>query len=255
MTNNIYSQAATTLLNRRCSAPEQSRLAANLRPVSTDDALLIQQQIEKHRNDEVGGWKCLLPLDADKMIVAPIFSDTIQKGEHCQIVADNGVARIEPEIAFILSKDLPAKQQDYTESEIDAAIGSCHMALELIQSRFSKDCGAEFNELLADCLSNQGLFLGPEISKSKAYAASKINLTVTQNEYVQKFEGEHPNLSAQKPVYWLINFMSKRGTEFKAGQAIITGSYAGVLEVNFDQQCEIEYQDIGKYQVEFKALS
>ena len=57
------------------------------------------------------------------------------------------------------------------------------------------------------------------------------------------------------PLYWLINFMSKRGTDFKAGQAIITGSYAGIVEVEFDKQTEIEYVGLGKYNVEFKTLS
>ena len=258
MTNNDtdtdkYSQAATELLNRRSSAPQKNRLSSEIRPTSLDDALAIQQQIIAQRPDKVGGWKCLLPLDNDKLILAPIFADTIQKGKQCKIFSDNKVARIEPEIAFVLAKDLPAQQQDYSEPEIDAAIASCHMALELIQSRFDRDSGAEFNEMLADCLANQGLFIGPEIRKSAAYAAGEINLTVTQSDSVQTFTGQHPNLSAQKPIYWLINYMTKRGIDFKAGQAIITGSYAGVVEVQFDQLCEVEYQDLGKFQVQFKA--
>ena len=251
---NKNSQAATELLKRRSSAPQKNRLAAEIRPASLEDALAIQQQMIAQRPDKVAGWKCLLPLDQDKVIVAPIFADTIQQSNQCKLFSDNKVARIEPEIAFVFAKDLPAQQQDYNESEIDTAIASCHMALELIQSRFDKDSGAEFNELLADCLSNQGLFIGPELSKSVAYAASKINLTVTQSSHVQEFAGQHPNLSAQKPLYWLINYLTKRGIDFKAGQAIITGSYAGVIEVNFEQKCEVEYHGIGKFQVEFKAI-
>ncbi len=75
-------------------------------------------------------------------------------------VPGKGVARVEPKIALLLTKSLPWSLNGYSEAQINDAIGSCHMALELIQSRFADDSGAEFYEVLADCLANQGLFLG-----------------------------------------------------------------------------------------------
>ncbi len=128
------------------------------------------------------------------------------------------------------------------------------MALELMQGRYADGIDVPFNEKLADGLLNQGLFIGPEISKSDAYNASKINITVKQGEQKQQFAGTHPNTLPQIPLYWLINFMSKRGSSFKAGEAIITGSYAGIVEVAFAQPTEIEYENLGKYTVEFKAI-
>lgn len=254
MTEIKFSQAATELLKRRKAGTKMGRLAENIRPNSSDDALQIQQQMIAKRLDQVGGWKCLQPLGKDQFIVAPIFAETIQRGEQCFLFADDAVALLEPEITFILGKDLPAQQEDYTEAQIDDAIASCHMALELIQSRFTDDCDAPFYEKLADGLSNQGLFIGPEINKSQAYAASDIEVSFEQEEQRQQFSGQHPNTLPQTPLYWLINFMSKRGTDFKKGQAIITGSYAGVVKVTFDQITQIEYKDLGKYSVEFKAI-
>lgn len=249
-----FSQAATELLNRRTAGTKMARLAENIRPNSTDDALQIQQQMIAKRADQVGGWKCLQPLGKDQFIVAPIFADTIQRGAQCFLFADGDLALVEPEITFILGKDLPAQQKNYSEEQIDAAIGGCHMALELIQRRFADDCGESFYEKLADGLANQGLFIGAEINKSQAYAASNIEISFQQGEQSQQFSGAHPNTLPQHPVYWLINFMSKRGTDFKAGQAIITGSYAGVVKVEFDQVTQIEYKNLGKYSLEFKTL-
>ena len=161
------------------------------------------------------------------------------------------------EIAFVLGKDLPARDEAYSEQEIDDAIGSYHMALELLQRRYLPNDDLTFFDKLADCLLNQGIFVGPEITKEQAYNAAKINIiinTVTLNEQTQAahYDGKHPNLSAHKPVYWLINFMRERGISFKKGQAIITGSYAGAIEVPINKT-EISYQDLGKYQVTFTS--
>lgn len=248
-----YANAAKELLSRRVSGTKASALPESIRPKSIEDALCIHQEMIKQRPDSVAGWKCLLPFD-DKMIIAPIFADTVQTGDVCHLMPEEGKVAIEPEIVFTLAQDLPARETDYSNEEIDAAIGDCHMALELMQKRFAKDSNATFPEALADCLVNQGLYLGPKIDKALAYEASNIKLLLTQNDSVQEFDGVHPNPLPQLPIYWLINFMSKRGTNFKAGEAITTGSYAGIVEVDFDKETHIVYQGIGEYKVTFKAL-
>ncbi len=249
---NKLERAATELLSRRVAGTKAPRLAKEHRPENVNDALDIQSSMIDLNSDEVGGWKCLLPLAEDKLVVAPIFSQTIQRGKQCTLFADNNVVRIEPEIAFVLHKDLPANNDGYSEEEINAAIGSCHMALELMQSRFSDDSGAEFYEKLADCLVNQGMFIGPEIARKKAFDASEISVSISQGENEQHFAGKHPNPTPQSPIYWLINYMTRRGTDFKAGNAIITGSYCGIVEVGFDTPTTITYDGIGEYQVTFE---
>ena len=252
--NNKFSQAASQLLNLRVTGTKAPRLDAQIRSYSTEDALAVQAEMIEQQTDVVGGWKGLVPLEADKIIAAPIFAKTINSGPICYLLADNSKARVEPEIAFVLNKDLPAQQEDYSEAQIDEAIEGCYMALELMQDRFAQDSGVEFNERLADCLLNQGMFIGPKIDTALAYGAGEMTINFSQPDNKQTFTGKHPNPLPQNPVYWLINFMSKRGTDFKAGQAIITGSYAGIVDVEFDQPTEIEYVGLGKYTVEFKAL-
>ncbi|PMH46685.1 hydratase [Vibrio sp. 10N.286.49.B3] len=248
---NKYSQAATELLSRRVAGTKAARLDEQYRPDTVEDALQIQASMIDLHTDAVSGWKCLLPLAEDKFVVAPIFSGSVQQGDNCALFADKNVVRIEPEIAFVLGKDLPASTEGYSEEQINDAIGSCHMALELMQSRFSDESGAEFYERLADGLVNQGLFIGPEIDREKAFAASQIDITVTQGESVQTFAGKHPNTMPATPIYWLINHMTRRGVSFKTGEAIITGSYCGIVETGFEKKTTINYAGIGEYTVEF----
>ncbi|MCP4320530.1 MAG: hydratase [Psychromonas sp.] len=251
---NNYQQAAKALLNNRRENANNDRLMLQLRPENCEQALQIQAEMVNLRSDEVAAWKCLLPLNEDQLVVAPIFSNTVQSGKQCKMFADKDRARIEPEIAFVLAVDLPARQSGYSENEIDNAVQGCFMALELMQDRFSEDETPSFHEKLADCLVNQGLFIGPEIDKQQAYLASEIKIEISQSNNKQTYNGKHPNQLPQKPLYWLINFMSKRGIDFKAGQAIITGSYAGVIDVNFDTATTILYSGLGEYQVMFNEL-
>ena len=253
---NAYQIAAKQLLNNRIREPKECRLAAEHRPQNSEQALNIQAQIITLRNDKVGAWKCSLPLNKEQLIVAPIFADTVQSGDQCCLFSEQGKVRIEPEIAFILATDLPARNSAYSETEIDDAVKSCHMALELMQDRFIGQKDVSFYEKLADCLVNQGLFIGPEIDKAQAYLSSQFTINFTQElnsqgASKQRFFGKHPNQLPQKPLHWLINYMTQRGVSFSAGQAIITGSYAGVVEVEFNAATEIEYEGLGKYQVTF----
>ncbi|MEI6894148.1 MAG: hydratase [Colwellia sp.] len=259
MTTQKFTEAAQQFLARRVPGTKADSLPDEIKPISIEDALMVHQEMIKLRSDSVAGWKCLLPLADDKIIMAPIFSNTMQKGDQCLLMKDNGKVRIEPEIVFVLNKDLPARDEDYSEEEINEAIGSCHMALELMQSRFANDSTALFPERLADGLLNQGLYIGPEIDRAAAFSASKIQLSFKQTQEngevtEQKLEGVHPNPLPQLPVYWAVNFMSKRGVTFKKGEAFTTGSYKGIVEVDFDKKTEIEYAGIGCYSVTFKEL-
>lgn len=259
LSNQACIKAAQELLARRKNNHRGEMLNADCRPTNLDDALAIQMATVKENGSKIEGWKCLVPLNPEQMVVAPVLEGTVQQGAECLVQPTQpGKTLIEPEIAFILGQDLPARDQDYTEQEIDDAIVSCHMALELLQRRYSPNDDLVFFDNLADCLLNQGIFIGPEITKEQAYQASEINIDITTiaatgQPETKNYDGKHPNLSAHKPVYWLINFMRDRGVSFKKGQAIITGSYAGAIEVPIDTT-EIKYQDLGKYQVSFKAI-
>ncbi len=252
MNNN--QQAAVHLLNNRKAGVTITPLSAELSPKDCEQAFQIQEEMIALRSDKVAGWKCLLPFENGNIIAAPIFADTVQSGDSCALFMDAGKARVEPEIAFVLGADLPARAQGYSADEIDAAIKGCHMALELMQARYREYPDTTFFEKLADGMLNQGLFLGPEIDKSKAYTASKLNITFDQQSSKQEMQGSHPNELPYKPVQWMINFMSQRGVSFKAGEAFITGSYKGIVEVDFNQETAISYEGLGEYKVTFKEL-
>jgi 2-keto-4-pentenoate hydratase len=273
LTPQLQQQAAAMLAQRRLTGVAGPLTDDRLRPQSVADAFSVQQQVARLIAQPIAGWKCLLP-SADKIVVAPIYHGSVcqldkqltegsqnhkmlKETLQCQmwpstVPASAGLARVEPELAFVLVKDLPPRQTLYTEAEVDAAIGATHLALELIQSRFLTDSGAGFFDQLADGLFNQGLFLGPEILPTADFNGSEFQLQLTfADGRTQNFVAVHPNQQPRAGLYWLVNFLSANGIPLQAGQAVITGSYAGVLDLPFNENIQFQYGDWGQFMVKF----
>ena len=145
-----------------------------------------QQQVERYTADvqvqtgpgQPGRALVMSGLKAgDRVVVAPIYSRTISNAAPCPVWAQNGQVRVEPELAFVLGRDLPARAQAYSHAEVESAISKVHLALELIDSRYDDQAELTFADRLADGLVNQGLWLGPEVpwqqaSQAKAFAVA-----------------------------------------------------------------------------------
>lgn len=246
---NPHKEAAIEFLSRRKAGVKAPRLDTSIRPKTIDDVLAIHAEMAKI--ETTVGWKCLLPPSPEKIVAAPIFN-LQQDTQEIALFAESGEALIEPEIAFVLGKDLPERNEDYSESELFDAIASAHMALELMQRRYAPDAGQQFVESLADGMINQGMFVGPEIDKDLAINASEITIQIHQGDDIKSLDGKHPNPRAVDGLLWLVNYLTKRGVSFKAGQAIITGSFKGIVNVAFDLPTHIAYEGIGEYDIVFK---
>jgi hypothetical protein len=247
--------AAQVLLERRLNLKDGPRLDEYLRPRNNGEAFAMQTEVSRllrERNgDEVGGWKCLIPSEG-KLVVGPIYRSTIHRESPCPVLPLNDAAVIEPEIAFVMGKTLAPADNPYTEAEILAAIAETRLALELIKSRYADPSQCAFPELLADSLFNQGLFLGPGIDRP-APASLAINLVFDRQE--KRLAGRHPNGDAYGPLVWLANFLRVQGIALTEGQAVITGSYAGVLEVPFEQEIEVGFENLGAFRLVFAELA
>jgi len=254
-------EAAAILVERRQTGSQGDRLPENCRPTTLAEALAIQAAVTdqwcEQQGDSIGGWKCLLPPEG-KLVVGPIYTRTIDSVAPATLWSKPGtanIARIEPELAFFFAQDLPAREKPYSPADVDAAISRTHLALELINSRYSNPTDCTFPEMLADGLDNQGLFIGPQVDDTLARNAHEFTLIVGQNGEYSSHNAKHPNGSPRAPLYWLVEFLRSQGQGIVAGQAVITGSFAGVLEVPMNTDITLDYVGLGKMEVSFKAKS
>jgi 2-keto-4-pentenoate hydratase len=248
----VVEQAASALACRR-NGSKGPVLTDACRPTSIAHAIAIQAAVAKQLGTHIGGWKCGMP-SRDRITVGGIHADTIFSSSPCPVWAPAGTVRIEPELAFTLKHDLPVRTAPYSQAEIDAAIGSAHLALELIDTRYADDAAPAFLDQLADGLFNQGLFIGPEVDLATALAAEHIDIQWLRSDgTTAALAGQHPAGKPANPLYWLVEWLRKHGDGLSAGQPIITGSYVGTFAVPVGEPISLGYRGLGDMRVTFSA--
>ncbi|MET0346002.1 MAG: 2-keto-4-pentenoate hydratase [Casimicrobiaceae bacterium] len=243
-------QAARELADRRRSGRRGPRLAADARPADIAAALALQRLVATSLGDRTDGWKCALPA-GERTIVAPLFASTIRRSSPCPMHVRGDIASIEPEIAFVMSRDLPPRDAPYTEADVRAAIGATHVVLELMGNRYDDPASVTFPELLADFANNQGLYVGPQVEGGLDRPLDRIALEVrTRSGVLLTLAGAHPDGHPLKPLTWLANFLPSQGGHLRAGEIVTTGSYAGARDVPLDVPLAITFGDLATIDVE-----
>lgn len=256
------SPAAIELARRRTEGKAGPLLLNELRPQTFDEAFRLQQAIGKNfasvPASEVAGWKCSLPSE-EKTVIGALYASTVQYKSSeqislCKLYPDTySQAVVEPELAFELSRDLPQRDEPYSETEIDTAIGVTRLALELIQSRYESPDQATFFDALADGLVNQGVWLGPQLPQESENNLTEFLLTIQHSDgRLETKAAKHPNGNPRAGLYWLVNFLSAQGIGMIKGQQVITGSYAGVLKLPMHQAITLSYGELGKFMIQFE---
>ena len=252
--------AARQLVAARTARRPGARLPASCRPADADAGLAIQRRVGQMLGLAIGGWKCSVPTPERKIPAAAIFTPTIVSVGPCPITPIAGKARVEPEIAFVLARDLPARTTPYDEADVRAAIGEARLVLELMGPRYADPAAITFAELLADSIANQGLFVGPVLSNTVGLSLDAFPVVIDGDDgTLLTREGKHPDGHPLKPVYWLANFLAGggygEGVWLKAGQIVTTGSYCGAVDVPLETALIVRYGDFGTLNVQFSAAA
>jgi len=248
--------AARHLLAARRARQPGPRIPEYCRPAELEDALAIQQRVQELLGLATGGWKCSLPTPERALSYAAIFAPTIARASPCTVVARAGTVRIEPEIAFVMGRDLPPREKPYGEPEVRAAIAETRLVLEILDSRYGNPGEVAFAELLADQVSNQGLFVGPVLpgGLNRSLEAFPIAIDDARGKLHLR-EGRHPDGHPLRPLVWLANFLASKAERggLAAGQIVTTGSYAGALEVPVGTRLDVRFGELGAITILLEA--
>jgi 2-keto-4-pentenoate hydratase len=235
---------------RRARRPGD-RLPESCRPADCAGALSIQRRVSELIGEQIGGWKASVP-PPGIINLAPIYASTIYTASPCPVLTNSLTMSIEPEVAFVLGRDLGPRAAAYTESEIRSAISETRLVLELLRGRYAEQEFVTFPEKLADGLTNQGLFVGPIVDGGLDRLLESLPITVEQRDRPPvTHAGRHPSGHPLAPLYWLANFLASGGEGLAAGQIVTTGSYCGVLEVPVGEPLCITFDGLGALSVQF----
>jgi 2-keto-4-pentenoate hydratase len=235
----LIDQAAQHLVNARRARTRGERIPEAYRPQDLETALAIQDKVTELLGENVGGFKASAPKPG-KIMRAPIYASNIYRSDRVPIFPRDGMAPIEPEIAFVLARDLAPGA---SEVEVRAAIGETRLVLELIGSRYERPEEASFPEMLADSLNHQGLVIGPVLEQGAGEWAAGFPIRIPG---VFEGEGKHPDGHPLVPLYWLAGQIPLR-----AGHIVTTGSYAGVILAPLNQPLRVQFGSAGEIAVTF----
>ena len=247
MNTDMTTPAAAHLLALRETGRCGARLAESYRPRSLEAAWQIQRRVSEERATRCGihvaGWKCGLP-GPEKWVVAPIYSDLLVDAAVGVPSSENPI-HMEPEFAFRIGRNLPARVYDYRDDTIDDAVDAVHLAIEIVGSRYADASHASFAELLADGLMNRGLLIGPQVYGIPLEPAFPLGFEVEGGRRID-LTARHGDGNPRLALYWLANFLRSRGIGLEAGQWVITGSLAGVLELPASRGATLRFGPFGE---------
>ena len=238
--------AAEFLAAARRSGRPGARLPEPCRPQDLDAALAIQRRSVAALGQEVGGWKCSLPPAPGRINCAPILKPTIRSTSPYAVDATGTLARIEPEVAFVMARDLPRAGGALSEADVRSAIGETRLVLEILGTRYADPASASWLEMMADCVQNQGLFVGPVVPGGPDTPLAEFPVTIaTAARTLSTHDGRHGDGHPLRPLVWLANFLAERNDPLRAGHVVTTGSYAGAIAVPLDVPLTVRFGDLG----------
>ncbi|HWU16657.1 MAG TPA: fumarylacetoacetate hydrolase family protein [Devosia sp.] len=220
------------LLAARRSGTPVDLLDPALVPASAEAAYAIQNEIVAALGP-VGAWK-VTPTPAEGALFAsPILKSTVYQDGATLKAADLPGIGIEVEVAVTIGQDLPGKAGGYTPEDIRAALGSIHIAIEVLASRYRDRKAVPQLAGIADLQSSGAVVLGPAVSAAALPEFGQQAMALVYDGVeVKTTAGNASTQNVLASLAWLADHAAARGLPLTAGTVVITGARIGPLDVS-----------------------
>lgn len=222
-------------------------------PRSRADAFAIQDRMTKLIGDRVVGWKVGAAVRAvqileghDGPILGRLFASRLYTSPASVPRRFDGY-NIECEYAFRFGADVPARNDPYTRAELEPSI-VLHAGIEIASSRYDKQAEKRrftTYDAIADNGTGGAYVLGPAIVRWREVdlATVPIEGRIDGGDPVHAYTGEYRG----DPVDILVetlNAVSERGTGFRAGDLLSTGSLTLPTPLRVGQKYVARFGDL-----------
>lgn len=241
-TEDRLAAAARALIAARTGV-RPADLPEGLVPRSADEAYRVQDLVRGA--ERIAGWK-ILATAAPGSYSCAALSEAVMIADGGPLDRGDRGPELEVEIAIGILADLPPRRTAYDRSEVLAALGQAHAALELLESRFAHRKQAAPLSGLADAQSNGAFAIGSGAAgwQEMDLTARDLSLNADGHE-IARARGGATSAQIIDAMVWLANHASARGTGLKAGQFVITGARIGPLPLPVAERISAEVAGIG----------
>ena len=245
------------LLNARLSG-EKLGTYPGPTPTSMADAFAIQSAVRSSIGWKHAGWKigctserAQKALHTDGPFPGPLYRERLfPSGTHVETLASNS-RTTEPEIAFTMARDLPARDKAWSVDEVLDAVATVHPSIEIVNPRLPKGFNDVVEWYVADGGLSHALVLGKGVKPLKRADYAKITNRVSLNG-VSKYSGIASNAlgGPELALTWLANNLITTGLFLRAGDVVTTGVITEVFDTSIGDHVEATYDLIGKVTVQ-----
>lgn len=157
--------------------------------------------------------------------------------------------KVEAEIAFILSKDLPSA--DIGVIDILGAIDYALVSLEIVGSRI-ENWNIKITDTIADNASASHFVLGHQPMKLNQIDLINCKMAMTRNgDLVSEGTGSACLGSPINATLWLAQTMAELGTPLKAGDLVLSGALGAMAKVEAGDLVSASIDGLGTVSVFF----
>lgn len=225
-----------------------------------DQALAVQLAVSDRFNqvgDSIGGWKVGLTSGRSRDMMGQGFrpfgyvlsSRIFRSGDHIPLDRFLSCA-IEPELCVVLGRDLAG--DDVDERAARAAVRGVAAAFELNELRVPGGRDADHGTLLADGLGNWGMVVGDE-APADEFDLDGITVELHRDGEAIIAATAGSDLAIDSPfvsLSRLCRLLARYDRGLRAGQHIITGSFAG-SPVDEPSRWLARFSKVGEVGIEF----
>jgi 2-keto-4-pentenoate hydratase len=257
--NHEAANAAAGLLARAWQTGKTlSGLPEECRPRNAADGYRVQDLLTERLDLPVGGWKIGCTSAAARKILKSrgpfggrVFAPRIFDSGAVIPGTAYPLRGLEGEFAFRLRKPLPPSKRAYTLAEVSDAIGSLHLAIEIVDSRFTDWLKVGVHSLIADQGSNGALILGPAVPRWRQLKLERIAVQmVVDDKIVGRGTGADCMGHPLKALTWLANLLRQRGG-LAAGLVVSTGTCCGFHRAPHGAAARAEFGRLGAVEAKF----
>lgn len=229
-------------------------LAQFSEPASHAEVMAVHARTMDLLDESLGGWKISLTSDGTA-IPAPMFANSMHRGNARHVLAPGRAIGFEAEIAVRLGADLPPRPGNpYMRREIEAAVGAALVGIEIVDSRFGHTVKPPAMAAMADRINNAGYVAGPDVTKWRALDLAKLRCVVTRDgKVVHDKIGGHPQNDPLLPLEKYASAQIDLLGGLKKGQLVTLGSLIGLHW--FDVPCRLVVTIEGLGEVRFEIAS
>ncbi|ODT82409.1 MAG: hypothetical protein ABS76_07255 [Pelagibacterium sp. SCN 64-44] len=178
----------------------------------------------------VGSWKVQPYPEAGEPMASPLPRSVVFADGMAVNLRTSARLSVEAEVAVTLKADLPGVDGGYDVEAVREAIGTAHLAIEILASRFADPSQLPALVGIADLQNNGAVVVGPALPfpQLPEVGTLAMDLLVDGTSIGKVTEGPTTERTLRS-LAWLANHAAERGLPLKAGDVVITGARIGAL--------------------------